>query len=32
MGVLHMGQRIEDQADFEKMYKNGGFPFIHLFT
>ncbi|XP_076009906.1 phosphatidylinositol-3-phosphatase SAC1-B [Genypterus blacodes] len=22
MGVLHMGQRIEDQTDFEKMYKN----------
>uniref|UniRef100_A0A8C7CKN9 SAC1 like phosphatidylinositide phosphatase b n=1 Tax=Oncorhynchus kisutch TaxID=8019 RepID=A0A8C7CKN9_ONCKI len=23
LGVLHMGQRIEDQADFEKIYKNG---------
>uniref|UniRef100_A0A8C8INS1 SAC domain-containing protein n=1 Tax=Oncorhynchus tshawytscha TaxID=74940 RepID=A0A8C8INS1_ONCTS len=22
LGVLHMGQRIEDQADFEKIYKN----------
>uniref|UniRef100_A0A8C4GFW6 SAC domain-containing protein n=1 Tax=Dicentrarchus labrax TaxID=13489 RepID=A0A8C4GFW6_DICLA len=22
MGVLHMGQQIEEQADFEKMYKN----------
>uniref|UniRef100_A0A667ZYU6 SAC1 like phosphatidylinositide phosphatase b n=1 Tax=Myripristis murdjan TaxID=586833 RepID=A0A667ZYU6_9TELE len=22
MGVLHMGQQIEDQADFEKIYKN----------
>ncbi|KAK3541362.1 hypothetical protein QTP86_023088 [Hemibagrus guttatus] len=22
MGVLHVGQRIEDQADFEKIYKN----------
>uniref|UniRef100_A0A8D3DNK2 SAC domain-containing protein n=1 Tax=Scophthalmus maximus TaxID=52904 RepID=A0A8D3DNK2_SCOMX len=22
MGVLHMGQRIEDQLDFEKMFKN----------
>ncbi|KAF7648689.1 hypothetical protein LDENG_00152930 [Lucifuga dentata] len=22
MGVLHMGQRIEDQVDFEKMFKN----------
>uniref|UniRef100_A0A8C8IXN8 SAC domain-containing protein n=1 Tax=Oncorhynchus tshawytscha TaxID=74940 RepID=A0A8C8IXN8_ONCTS len=23
LGVLHMGQRIEDQSDFEKIYKNG---------
>ncbi len=24
MGVLHTGQQVEEQADFEKMYKNGG--------
>ena len=23
MGVLNVGQRIEEQADFEKIYKNG---------
>lgn len=23
LGVLHVGQRIEEQADFEKIYKNG---------
>ncbi|KAG9345110.1 hypothetical protein JZ751_009651 [Albula glossodonta] len=23
LGVLHMGQKVEEQADFEKMYKNG---------
>lgn len=23
MGLLHMGQKIEDQTDFEKIYKNG---------
>lgn len=31
MGVLHAGQQIEEQADFGKMFKNGGltqrFPF-----
>lgn len=25
MGVLHVGQKIEEQADFEKIYKNGGY-------
>ena len=24
MGVLNMGQKIEQQMDFEKLYKNGG--------
>lgn len=23
MGVLHTGQQIEEQADFEKMFKHG---------
>lgn len=23
MGVLNVGQRIEEQAEFEKIYKNG---------
>lgn len=23
MGVLNVGQRVEEQADFEKIYKNG---------
>lgn len=23
MGVLHVGQKIEEQANFEKIYKNG---------
>lgn len=32
MGVLPMGQQIEEQADFEKIYKNGGlFQTPHLF-
>lgn len=24
MGVIHMSQQTEEQADFEKLYKNGG--------
>lgn len=28
MGVLHVGQKIEEQADFEKIYKNGAFIFL----
>lgn len=30
MGVLHMSQQIEEQADFEKMYKNGGLSLTQL--
>lgn len=26
--MLHIGQRIEEQAQFEKIYKNGMFPQI----
>lgn len=26
--MLHIGQRIEEQAQFEKIYKNGMFPLI----
>lgn len=28
MGVLHVGQKIEEQADFEKIYKNGVFVLL----
>ena len=31
MGVLNVGQRIEEQADFEKIYKNGKKLTSHLF-
>jgi len=30
MGVLHVGQRIDEQADFEKIYKNGVFIFLEM--
>lgn len=30
MGVLHVGQRIEEQADFEKIYKNGVFIILEI--
>lgn len=30
MGVLHVGQKIEEQADFEKIYKNGVFVLLEI--
>lgn len=30
MGVLHVGQKIEEQADFEKIYKNGVFILLEI--
>ena len=30
MGVLHTGQQIEDQSDFESKFKNGGLSLTQL--
>lgn len=30
MGVLNVGQRIEEQAEFEKIYKNGNFIYLTI--
>lgn len=32
MGVLHVGQKIEEQADFEKIYKNGVFVLLEILS
>ncbi len=30
MGILHVGQKIKEQADFEKIYKNGVFVLLDI--